>query len=175
MSLSSIAALRLVVSRMRAPVRVGPALLLIAISGCAAPTETVDTPLVGRWQRSEAVQPAGRFQHTLTFTRDGGVVVEVRNFGLYPTQVAADLSAFTREEGTFRVRGDTVVLAVTRRTWWDRFYGATSPEHVERVAAAVDGMPPTRFVVRGDSLTLRYTSYPADAPVPTEMSYARVP
>jgi hypothetical protein len=97
-------------------------------------------------------------------------------YGLYTGQAAAELSAFSREEGLFRAEGDSLFMEAKRLVAWDRFYGADSPERVYEPYpygdAPLDG---ARLEFRGDRLALYYITYPADAPVPTTQEYARVP
>lgn len=113
--------------------------------GCMSPTETDLTPearqLVGTWQSVRenlnvvgaggVVLQTGSYHITLTFSANGDVGVDSRNYGLYPGQRPNDVSAYTTSTGSFRVAGDSLTIHLTRSVWWDGFFGASSPEHVE--------------------------------------------
>jgi hypothetical protein len=153
--------------------------VLAGISGCresaGGPATVMSaTELVGRWIGSrDDLAPDGWHQSTLTFSIDGRFVWESRMNGLYGGQRRDDLSAFTRAEGTYRIDGDHLIFEPQRLVWWDRFYGAASPEHVEEPypwSGLFDG---ATYSVRGDHLEMRFVVYPADAPVPQVAEYTR--
>lgn len=158
--------------------------------GCTSPTEadvSLLVPdalqLVGRWQSArESVNVVGSggfvlwtgsYQTTIDFGANGDAVVDVRQYGLYPGQVPGDLSAYNTSTGSFRVTADSLVILQDRAVWWDRFYGANSPEHVDALAAGRTYFSHARFRVEGNRLTLDYLTYPGDAPVPTTAVYQR--
>src|SRR5688572_28251599 len=146
--------------------------LAAAMPGCresAAGLATVlpATELAGRWVTSRNdLSPAGSHQSSLTFSIDGRFVFENRMYGLYDGQRDSDLSAFTRTEGTYRIDRDRLVFEPRRLVWWDSFYGVRSAENVEEPYPWGSLFDDARFEVTDDHLTLTYTVYPADAPVP---------
>jgi hypothetical protein len=98
----------------------------------------------------------------------------VRNYGLYAGQQPNDLSAYSRIEGTFGIEGDSLEFFAAHLVTWDRFFGPNPPERVElppRTAQANRA----HFSIDLNRLTLRYFSYPADAPVATSRVYWRSP
>jgi hypothetical protein len=151
-------------------VTVASALLL----GCTPPTDPGHRELVGRWITAPAdLSPSGWHQYHLTFSANGRFAAEARSFGLYSGQRRDGLSAYSRTEGAFRTEDDRLVFEPVRLVWWDAFYGIDSPEHVQEPYPYMGFYDDTHYVVAGRQLTLRYLSYPADAPVPTMQTYLR--
>jgi hypothetical protein len=145
--------------------------LLAFLSGCV--TDPASEDLVGSWRTApEDLSPSGWYQSRLSFNVFGVFESEVRDYGLYPGQDRNALSAYSRIEGTYRVEGDRLIFRTSRMVWWDRFYGARSPEQVEEPyhASLYDD---ARYTVQGDRLILQYLSYPFDAPVPTSWEFTR--
>ncbi len=61
--------------------------------------------LLGQWSTApEVPYPQGWYQSHLRLVSGGFHQSEVRSYGVYPGQAAADLSSSSREEGTFRRR-----------------------------------------------------------------------
>lgn len=152
----------------------------VILVGCSGEGPVLDpgipvepAALVGDWATSPAMlSPRGWHQYHLTFTAKGSYRSEVRSYGVYELQPAAELSDFSREEGSFSVEGDRLVMEAERLVVWDRFYGADSPVQVYEPYpygnAPFDG---ARFEIRDRRLILHYFSYPADALVPTTKEY----
>ena len=153
--------------------------VLAVMPGCresaAAPTTVLSaTELSGRWLTShDDLAPDGSHQSALTFSIDGRFVFENRMYGLYDGQVANDLSAFTRTEGTYRIDRDRLVFEPQRLVWWDRFEGAQSHEHVEEPYPWGSLFDDARFEIRDDRLVMAYRVYPGDEGVPVVGEYTR--
>lgn len=148
-------------------------------TGCgesaAGPAVTVaSTDLVGRWisPRNE-LAPEAWHQSTLTFTIDGRFTSENRTYGVYDGETAEVLSVISRIEGTYRIAGDRLIFQPRRLVWWDRFYGALSPERVEEPYPWGSIFDDAHYSIAGDHLTMAYTMYPADTPVAAVGEYAR--
>ena len=149
---------------------------LVSASGCSDPLDPEPGDLLGRWESAPAqLAPQGWHQYHLSFTRTGGVIHEVRTYGLYPGQESDALSAFSRVEGRFRRDGGRLFFEPERLVWWDSFYGTRSPAHVEEPYPWGGLFDDATYVVRGNELTLHFTVYPADAPEPATARYRRVP
>jgi hypothetical protein len=148
--------------------------LALTTLDCSAPTAAQPDDLTGRWQSArDSLSPSGSYQTTLAFAAGGGVTIEVRMYGLYPDQQPNDLTAYYRTTGTYLTVADALTIHPERQVWWDRFYGADSPEHVETPHHDASVYPEAHYAVSGDRLTLHYLSYPADAPVPTTAVFVR--
>jgi hypothetical protein len=159
---------------MRSPGSAIIALGSILLAGCDPATSPSESPVAGRWASTrDALNPTGSYQGFLTF-EGASYAAEVRNYGLYPGQRSDDLSAYSRIEGTFRVDGDSLRFSPKRLITWDRFYGADSPVHVEDLAGQAAQSSAAHFSRDVHRLTLRYFSYPADAPVATSRTYWRL-
>jgi hypothetical protein len=143
--------------------------LAVACDSATSP----ESALAGRWATErEGLSPAGSYQSFLAF--DGAAFTfEVRSYGLLHGQRPNDLSAYSRTEGTFRVEGDRLHFLPSRLVTWDGFYGASSPERVESPYPWGSLFDDARFSIRLTRLTLRYLSYPADAPVETTRTFLR--
>jgi len=151
------------------------AVILFVMTGCedaTAPTARGD--LVGTWARApESLAPSGWYQVRMTFTPSGTFTADVRSHGVYPGQPRDELSSYGRTEGTYRTEGDRLIVTPRRLVTWDRFYGSSTPEVVQDPYPYTGYLDDMRYAIRERTLTLRYTSYPADAPVPTTMVLVR--
>ena len=149
-------------------------LLSVILAACESSTSPDGSAIAGQWATTrEALSPTGSYQSFLTFDGDA-FTSEVRSYGLYPGQRSTDLSAYSRTEGTYRVDGDRVHFSPLRLVSWDRFYGETSPERVQSPYPWGSLFDDARFTLRLNRLDLHYTTYPADAPVPTSRTYWRL-
>lgn len=148
---------------------------LVLVMGCEDATATAARgDLVGTWARApESLAPSGWYQIRMTFAPSGSFTAEVRSHGVYPGQSPNELSSYGLTEGTYRTDGDRLIVAPRRLVTWDRFYGSSSPEVVQEPYPYTGYLDDTRYAIHGQTLTLRYTSYPADAPVPTTVVLVR--
>ena len=107
------------------PARLAAAVAAACLSlACSSPLD-VRRELLGHWATApEGVNPQGWYQSHLSFASSGSYQSEVRSYGVYPGQAAADLASYSREEGVFRAEGDHLVMQAQRLVEWDRFYGA---------------------------------------------------
>jgi hypothetical protein len=131
-------------------------------------------PLTGHWvsQRFSLGESASYEQH-LTLSSLRRFASEARNYGSYPGQGPEEFSGYSRVEGTYSVDGDRLQFHPQRLVWWDLFYGKDSPVQVVQpypYGTLFDG---NRFEIVDDRLTLRYLSYPFDAPVATTLELTR--
>jgi hypothetical protein len=150
------------------------AICLFLVMGCEDATATrARSDLVGTWARApEDLSPNGWYQVRMTFAPSGTFTEDVRSHGVYPGQPRDELSSYVLIEGTYRTEGDRLIVTPRRMVTWDRFYGSSSPE-VREPYPYTDYLDDMRYGIQGEELTLRYTSYPADAPVPTTMVLLR--
>jgi hypothetical protein len=160
------------------PHRALSALLLVS-AACSSPTKagtTVDE-LIGDWvTQREALRPAGAMEHQLRFTAAGRFAATVRTTGLYPGQHLDEFSAYSTTVGSYRVNGDRLDMRPDSLLEWDRFHGANSPVTIHApYPYGTTLYDDARFTLDGRVLTLIYTTYPADAPVPTSQRFYRLP
>jgi hypothetical protein len=144
--------------------------LLVLLSSCIADPPSDD--LIGTWKTAPVdLEPSGWYETLLGFSKYGAFESEVRSYGIHPGQDRNELSAYSRIEGTYRIDGDRLSFESNRLVWWEpQFYG--SQEQVlepYRISLYDDG----RYDLEGERLLLQYTAYPADAPVPASMEFAR--
>jgi hypothetical protein len=153
-----------------------PVLPLALALACASPTESGSSSLEGRWVASaEKGSPSGWYQRSITFENSGSFISEVRSYGIYGGQPRDELSGYQRTEGTYTTEGDRLLFHPTRLVSWDRFYGVDSPERISEPYPYGTIFDDARYEMLGPLLTLHFTIYPADAPEPTVVVFARVP
>lgn len=154
------------------------ALATIAVfASCSSSLDSLTaSDIVGQWTAArEEASPTGSYSRQLTFSNDGHFVLEFRSYGVYQGQQADDLSSYSRTAGTFTVAGDRLSFDPESLTTWDAFYGASSPETVRTPYPYASFYDDARYRVEGNTLTLDYTSYPADAPEVTRQLFQRAP
>ena len=147
---------------------------IFVVLGCSDSASGPATGLVGVWQTQKESTPPGSYQRTLELRADGRFTSEARSFGMYVGQRPNDLSGYTRYTGHYAVMGDSLRFLDEQLVWWDRFYGANSPEHVESVKSDGPPGPAISYLLIGRTLIFHYLSYPADGPVPTTEKLYRV-
>jgi hypothetical protein len=158
---------------MRLVMSVGCLVAGIVVTGCRESTAPTRSALVGAWMAPrETLRPSGSMTRNLGFSENGTFVYTVNSYGVYGGNSPGQLSAYTITTGTYQVDGNHVALTATRIATWDSFYGAASPERVELVSRSI--FDQARFTILGGLLTLDYITYPADAPVPTRLLFARL-
>ena len=155
--------------------RLRPSALVLACTiACANPTESGQSLLNGTWKTAaENASPTGWYTRSLTFEPGGAFTSEFRSYGVYPGQPRDELSGYQRTEGTYRVEAKRLIFQPVRLVSWDRFYGATSPETVSEPYPYGSIFDDAHYDLVGPLLSLHYTTYPADAPVPTLLIFTR--
>lgn len=153
-------------------------LALATIAVCASCSSSLDSlptgDIVGRWTADrEEASPAGSYVRHITFTNDGHFVSEFRSYGIYPTERAEDLSGYQRTVGTFTVAGDELSFQPDSLISWDAFYGTDSPVTVQTPYPYDSVYDDAHYRIDGVTLTLDFTTYPADGPEPTSLMLRR--
>ena len=150
-------------------------LVVMVVAACEDTTGVKTGPLDGTWIAApEAGRPSGRYERTLTF-RDGSFTFEVRSYGIYGGHSGDELSAYYRVEGTYgiEIEGNGIDFRPVRIVWWDRFYGANSPETARDAYPGETIFDDARYELEWPLLRLRFTTYPADAPEPALLLFTR--
>ena len=154
--------------------------LACAISSCRGSTAPDLESLVGEWADAPHLNRDGSsYQQLLTFRADGTFANEFRTYAASPASVPPDLTAYTRAEGTFGVRNDSLFEYPILLKTWDRSFNG-GKESVSQVdyGSPRPGQPDTsgaHYEVSAGMLRLHYLTFPADAAVETETTYFRVP
>jgi hypothetical protein len=141
--------------------------LPLAISACEHVLIT-EEHLEGLWLREREHVPPGQISEHLDFGADGSFKRDVRHYG-YNGQAPSELSGYYTVEGEYRVRDERLELRLVRETSWDALIGG--PE-------TVTGLPGEwadagTVLIVGERMIRTYTTYPADAPVETTVTYHR--
>jgi hypothetical protein len=133
--------------------RLAVAALLIATGSCNEPAGPAGA-LVGRWIETDSPHRHLVLRSNGTFENSGA-------------------SGFTywRHEGTFEANGSTIEFFPQR---FVSRAGPELPETVEEPSSYSSIFENCSFEVEGRVLVLSYTTYPADAPVPTTMRLLRM-
>jgi hypothetical protein len=151
-------------------------LSLALVMACADAAAPPPSALEGSWVAArEDASPTGWYQRSLTFGSAGSFTSEFRSYGVYPAQPRDELSGYQRTEGTYEVEGSRLIFHPVRLVEWDRFYGAASPEQITEPYPYTGIFDNARYEMLGPALTLHYTIYPADAPEPAVLVFARAP
>jgi hypothetical protein len=148
-----------------------PALALalsIMLAACADPSSTNVDSLYGSWVETQALQRRGSMNRILTFKSGATFTFRVESFGVHGARSV--LSAYSLTTGAFQVQHDRLLLESERVETWDSFYAEPGPFVTHASGMLLDSCT---FLIRRDELTLRYLSYPADAPVETVMRLRR--
>jgi hypothetical protein len=159
---------------MRFPLALGATLLTL---GCSdrAPTEPGPQTLKGHWiSQRFSLGESDSYEHHLILSPFRSFASEARTYGSYPGQGADEFSGYSRVEGTYSIDGDRLHFHPKRLVWWDLFYGQSSPVQIIQPYPYGTVFDSARFEIVAERLTLRYLSYPLDAPVPTTLELTRM-
>jgi hypothetical protein len=118
-----------------------------------------------------SLEPRGSWEFVLTFSPSGEFTRTVSTYGVYAGTSATERVAEAVVTGTCSLIDDRLRVSSDTYSWWDTFYDDPGPHH---------GEPPANLYadctieIMRSVLTLRYTTYPADAPVETTTTLARI-
>lgn len=156
-------------------VRLCSSVLAVALAiACAGPTESGSSLLDGMWvSPADDASPSGSYVRSLTFGPAGSFTSEFRSYGVYQGQPRDELSGYQRTEGTYRAEGNRLIFQPARLVVWDRFNGDASPERVTEPYPYGSIFDDARYEILDGQLSLHFTIYPADAPVPTVLVFTR--
>lgn len=112
--------------------------------------------LTGSWTQTPL---DAQLQRTIFFGADGSLIIH-DHFSGNP------VTGFT-SKGTYRVEGDQLILFITERI--------TKTPGFAPVVTNVNQVlfDKATFSISGNKLIINYTSYPADGPVPTSLTFVR--
>jgi hypothetical protein len=158
---------------MKLLVAVVATLLTLACSD-RVPTEPAPQALTGHWVSQRfSLSESASYEHHLTLTPFWRFASEARNYGSYPGQGADDFSGYTHVEGIYHVDGDRLHFRPLRLVSWDLFYGKDSPVQIIQPYPYGTVFDSARLELVAERLTVRYLSYPLDAPVGTTLELSR--
>jgi hypothetical protein len=144
---------------------------ILVAGGCSNPIDLEVVPLLGSWTTDRRAHDSpGSWERVLTFRTRGRFVLTTTNYGLYTGEASDQVSSRRTIRGSYVVSGDRLEFTARTMTWWDAFYDDPGPHEATPVAVLFEDCT---FSVEVDELTLAYTTYPADGPVPTVMRLRR--
>ncbi|VAW10420.1 hypothetical protein MNBD_BACTEROID03-2499 [hydrothermal vent metagenome] len=124
--------------------------------------------LLGKWQRSDALQPGGLMRKAYIFEADGTYIDKIDFFGFNGNSID-ELTSWILTTGKFKIESDSLFLFAEERTSWDKDFN--SVQQKERLN---NNLFQSKIKVTKSTMVLDYLSYPADAPVQTRISYKKV-
>jgi hypothetical protein len=130
--------------------------------------EDIKESLLGKWQRSEALQPNGLMRKAYIFETDGTYIDKIDFFDFNGNSVD-ELTSWILTTGKFKIKGDSLFLFAEERTSWDKDFNP-----VQQKERLNNNLFQSKIKVTKSTMVLDYLSYPADAPVRTRMSYKKV-
>jgi hypothetical protein len=120
--------------------------------------------LLGDWY--EQANPAG-FSRGLNFGSDGSFSARFTAFPAPLSGGGTSELTTTTFAGTYQVKGDSLLTKITTMTVNQNNIGSVVTPSIQKVFEYAT------FKVNNGKLTINYTTYPADAPVPTQATYVR--
>jgi hypothetical protein len=131
---------------------------LLIIGGCKKENNQTDAlnNLLGDWRETPVMDSTSR---TLHFSKDGTFATVFTYHGTP--------GAVLKSSGTFKIKGDSLLVTVKEKS----IQGANEPAVVNQVTESF--YDNATFNVTNSILTLKYTTYPADAPVATEAKFQK--
>lgn len=132
--------------------------------------------IIGTWNRIDEIPSGGIREEyryfdveTLhTFELDGTYTYKVNYYG-FRDENPNELMGQSENIGTFEVNNDSVFIRVFENTSWEKGFKPKAETILLNGEAYGN-----RFTIKNETLTLYYISYPADAPVQTQMSFKRL-
>lgn len=134
-----------------------------------------NNPLVGKWLYIESI-PSGLseadfryfdIEWVFEFNSDT-TYSHLVNFHGFEDENPDEIIGQSETLGTYEIKADSLFLKATEITSWEKGFNP------EPTTITLNGETyGSRFEIVGDTLTLFYISYPADAPQQTQMSYTR--
>ncbi len=131
--------------------------------------------LIGSWVRIDRI-PSGRsesdfryfnMESTYKFGGDSNYSYTVDFYG-FEDDNPDEIIGSSLRKGTFEIVGDSIFFRDEQTTSWEKGF---MPEPETRI---LNGEKyGNKFAILDRTLTLSYISYPADAPVQTQMTYER--
>lgn len=106
---------------------------------------------------------------TYTFNSDATYSHNIDFYG-FKDENPDEIIGQSETVGTFEVREDSIFISARKNTSWEKGF---NPEATTTVYPENEGYG-SRFEITDKTLTLYYISYPADAPLLTQMSYQRI-
>ncbi|TDQ09693.1 hypothetical protein [Pedobacter metabolipauper] len=136
----------------------------ISIFACKKKTVTPDDEptlvihtLEGQWEET----PIQTYRRRIIFSRDGKFIMTT----LFMKTATNDVSYSLAMEGNYMVTGNSLKVTVVQEITKE----GTAPAIVTDVNREI--FEKATFSIEGNVLTLKYISYPADAPVETELKF----
>ncbi len=146
-------------------------MLACTLASCRESTSPDLASLVGEWAAASEVSrfDGSSYEVSLSLREDH---TYVRNWRYY--DASTSLRAYVTTEGTFSLRADSIFMRPVTDRSWDRDFNGGAVTVTPVSSSGVYGQSGARFEVSSETLVLHFLTYPADAPVETSESLARL-
>lgn len=132
---------------------------LLVLSGCKkekkTQPETFNT-ILGGWYEMPIIVNTSR---NLSFGSDGTFVMTITNY--------STSTSIIKFSGTFKIKGDSLLVTIKEKSIREGNNPVTTTPADDKLYENA------KFNVNDSILTLNYTTYPADGPVPTQTKFRR--
>lgn len=131
----------------------------------------VQNAIYSTWVDTVAMQPKGYSITQLEFNPNGFFVLATRTYGVYTNQSTNDLSGYTEYYGNYVLSARNLYFISKQTVTWDSFTLAVNPTTTVKDQVLYESCT---YIIKNDSLTLTYITYPADAPVTTQQKFKKI-
>jgi hypothetical protein len=150
-------------------------LSVFAVVSCSAefmdmePIEN-ESDIYGFWTDTVMADPAGYSVNGLTFRANGSFVAFTKGYGMYQSQDSSQISYSFEDQGSYVLSARNIYFLSKRQVSWD-FMTQNTPTDTIGDRQIFEACT---YNITGDTLTLNYITYPADAPQVTVRKYIRI-
>ena len=149
-------------------------LALTTLYACDEETNPENTQdLAGTWRRSITSSIVDIDDHTsildLTLNSDSTFSQYLHIYSRSQGQATNELAHWEKWDGTLDLQGSSVNFIIDQYTWWSESSAQPTTEPY-RAKFYTD----CEYTIENDSLTLSFTYYPADAPEPISLKFAKL-
>jgi len=128
-----------------------------------------ENDIFGVWVDTVVLSPQGYAVNELRFSENGMFVSGTKNYGMYATQAANDLSGYFEYYGNYVLTAKNIYFASKQNVSWDGALTA-SPVTTQKDEVIFESCT---YKISRDTLEISYLTYPADAPVVTTRKYIK--
>ena len=122
-----------------------------------------DERLTGSWADTIVALPKGSYIYELEIDSNATFKMKTTALGIYPTDETKDTSSWWQNTGNLIQHKDSLYFNATTYKWWDSFYQMEVKTEIVNIWMYQF----CTYTISSDLLTLKYITYPADAPVET--------
>lgn len=138
--------------------------------GCAEDADNnFNTSVTGVWYYAAYASPKGKYLDQLTLNSDSTFKYEQKSFGIYSGQDKQDTSTMYIRDGKYLINADSISFITFKIIRWDSF---TQLRDTSTQCSTL--FQNCTFSIHGYGMSLKYTTYPADAPEITTKNFYKL-